>query len=138
MYNFRIVLSKSMSQISPDNLNTKNCSLKRKISPVRETEKGESTPIVRDENSKRCKLDENSRPGFALHALELNPDQQNNEGKVMSSLIEKIISNLSINRDSKIAEFNQSKPILLTIPMIIKREDGVEKEKFFFKSKSLK
>ena len=128
-----------MSQISPDNLNTKNCSLKRKVSPVRETEKGESTPIVRNENnSKRCKLDENSRPGFALHALELNPDQQNNEGKVMSSLIEKIISNLSINRDSKIAEFNQSKPILLTIPMIITREDGVEKEKFFFKSKSLK
>ena len=58
--------------------------------------------------------------------------------KVMSSLIEKIISNLSINRDNKIAEFNQSKPILLTIPMIITREDGVEKEKFFFKSKSLK
>ena len=108
-----------MSQTSPDNVNTRNCSLKRKISPVRETEKGETTPVVHNENySKRCKLDENSRPGFALHALELNSDQQNNEGKAMSSLIEKIISNLSINRDSKIAEFNQSKPILLTIPMI--------------------
>ena len=128
-----------MSQISPDNLNTRNCSLKRKISPVRETEKGESTPVVHNENnSKRCKLDENSQSGFALYDLEMNSDQQNTEGRVMCSLIEKIISNLSINRDSKIAEFNQSKPILLTIPMIITREDGVEKEKFFFKSKSLK
>ena len=128
-----------MSQTSPDNVNTRNCSLKRKISPVRETEKGETTTVVHNENnSKRCKLDENSRPGFALHALELNSDQQNNEGKAMSSLIEKIISNLSINRDSKIAEFNQSKPILLTIPMIVKKENGVEKEKYFFKCKSLK
>ena len=124
-----------MSQISSDNLNTKKCSLKRKILPVRETQKSETTPVVYNENnSKRCKLDENSRPGFALHALELNPDQQNNEGKVMSSLVEKVISNLSINRDSKIAEFNQNKPILLTIPMIIKEENGVEKEKYFFKS----
>ena len=73
-----------MSQISPDNLNTRNCSLKRKISPVRETEKSESTPVVQNENnSKRCKLDEISRPGFASHALELNSDQQNNEGKVV-------------------------------------------------------
>ena len=56
----------------------------------------------------------------------------------MSSLIEKIISNLSINRDSEIAKLNQSKPILLTIPMIITGENGVEKEKYFFKSKSLK
>ena len=128
-----------MSQISSDNLNTKKCSLKRKILPVRETQKSETTPVVHNENnSKRCKLDENSRPGFALHALELNPDQQNNEGKVMSSLVEKVISNLSINRDSKIAEFNQNKPILLTIPMIIKKENSVEKEKYFFKSKSLK
>ena len=128
-----------MSQISSDNLNTKKCSLKRKIIPVRETQKSETTPVVYNENnSKRCKLDENSRPGFALHALELNPDQQNNEGKVMSSLVEKVISNLSINRDSKIAEFNQNKPILLTIPMIVKKENGAEKEKFFFKSKSLK
>ena len=79
-----------MSQTSPDNVNTRNCSLKRKISPVRETEKGETTPVVHNENnSKRCMLDENSRPGFALHALELNSDQQNNEGKVMRSLIEK-------------------------------------------------
>ena len=124
-----------MSQISSDNLNTKKCSLKRKILPVRETQKSETTPVVYNENnSKRCKLDENSRPGFALHALELNPDQQNNEGKVMSSLVEKVISNLSINRNSKIAEFNQNKPILLTIPMIIKEENGVEKEKYFFKS----
>ena len=124
-----------MSQISSDNLNTKKCSLKRKILPVRETQKSETTPVVYNENnSKRCKLDENSRPGFALHALELNPDQQNNEGKVMSSLVEKVISNLSINRDSKIAEFNKNKPILLTIPMIIKEENGVEKEKYFFKS----
>ena len=128
-----------MSQISSDNLNTKKCSLKRKIIPVRETQKSETTPVVYNENnSKRCKLDENSRPGFALHALELNPDQQNNEGKVMSSLVEKVISNLSINRDSKIAEFNQDKPILLTIPMIIKKENGAEKEKYFFKSKPLK
>ena len=124
-----------MSQISSDNLNTKKCSLKRKILPVRETQKSETTPVVYNENnSKRCKLDENSRPGFALHALKLNPDQQNNEGKVMSSLVEKVISNLSINRNSKIAEFNQNKPILLTIPMIIKEENGVEKEKYFFKS----
>ena len=73
MYNFRIVLSKDMSQISPDNLNTRNCSLKRKISPVRETEKSESTPVVQNENnSKRCKLDEISRPGFALYDLEMN------------------------------------------------------------------
>ena len=128
-----------MSQISSDNLNTKKCSLKRKILPVRETQKSETTPVVYNENnSKRCKLDENSRPGFALHALELNPDQQNNEGKVMSSLVEKVISNLSINRDSKIAEFNQNKPIFLTIPLIIKKENSVEKEKYFFKSKSLK
>ena len=128
-----------MSQISSDNLNTKKCSLKRKILPVRETQKSETTPVVYNENnSKRCKLDENSRPGFALHALELNSDQQNNEGKVMSSLVEKVISNLSINRDSKIAEFNQNKPIFLTIPLIIKKENSVEKEKYFFKSKSLK
>ena len=79
-----------MSRISPDNLNTRNCSLKRKISPVRETEKGESTPVVQNENnSKRCKLDEISRPGFALYDLEMNSDQQNTEGRVMSSLVEK-------------------------------------------------
>ena len=65
MYNYRIVSSIIMSQTSPDKHNTRNCSLKRKISPVRETEKSETTPVVHNENnSKRCKLDESSRPGL--------------------------------------------------------------------------
>ena len=54
-----------MSQTSPDKQNTRICSLKWKISPVGETEKSETTPVVHNENnSKRCKLDESSRPGL--------------------------------------------------------------------------
>ena len=65
MYNYRIVSSIIMSQTSPDKQNTRICSLKWKISPVGETEKSETTPVVHNENnSKRCKLDESSRPGL--------------------------------------------------------------------------
>ena len=123
-----------MSKIAPD---TKSSSLKRKVSPVRKTDKGETASVVRSEdNGKRCKVDGSSQKGFALHCLELKPE--NDEGKVMSSLVEKIISNLSINRDSKIAEFNHGEPILLTIPMIVKTENGVERKHYFYNSKPLK
>jgi len=123
-----------MSQIAPD---TKTGSLKRKVLPVEKTDQGETASVVHSEdNGKRCKLDESSQKGFALHCLELKPE--NDEGKVMSSLVEKIISNLSINRDSKIAEFNHGEPILLTIPMIVKTENGVERKHYFYNSKPLK
>ena len=65
MYNYRIVSSIIMSQTSPDKQTTGICSLKWKISPVGETEKSETSPVVHNENnSKRCKLDESSRPGL--------------------------------------------------------------------------
>ena len=83
---------------------------------------------------KRSKQDGISQEGFALHALEMNSSLQIDKGKVMSTLVEKIISNLSINRNGQIAEFNHNKPVLLTIPMIVKTENGVERKQFFYNS----
>ena len=86
-------------------------------------------------SDKREKEEKSSQEGFALHAFKWNSNLQSEEGKVLNDLVEKIISSLSVNRHGKIAELNRNKPILLTIPMIVELENGVEREHYCYNSK---
>ena len=85
--------------------------------------------------NKRNKQEKTSQEGFALHACDLNSNSQTNEGRVLNDLVVRIISSLSVNRHGKVAELNRDKPILLTIPMMVKLENGIEREHYFYNSK---
>ena len=118
--------SEYMSQISSNNTITQTDNpRKRRNSLMPETESID----------KRNKQEKTSQEGFALHSFDLNSNLQTNEGKVLSDLVDRIISSLSVNRHCKVAEFNWNKPILLTIPMVVKQENGVEREHYFYNSK---
>ena len=86
-----------------------------------------------EHHGKQSKLEESLQAGYTMQKFELDSKNPNEEEKFMKFIIEKIISNLSLNKTTKRATLNPDKPILLTIPILVNRVGKGGQERFFWK-----
>ncbi len=114
-----------MSQIKPDTIKNDR---KRKFSPTSES-KDRSSLTGNENYGKRNKVGATFRPMFTIHNLTV--DEQNDDGRLIRSLIEKIISEMPENKTARIVEFHPAKPILMTIPMMVRVGEHVSRKRWF-------
>ena len=120
-----------MSKI-PD-VDSKRNARKREFTASIEAETEISTCLGDTEHhGKQSKLEESFQEGFTMQKFEINSKDPNDEEKFMKFIIEKIISNLPLNRTARVATFNPDKPILLTIPIMVNRAGKGRQERYFW------
>ena len=85
-----------------------------------------------EHHGKQSKLEESFQEGYTMQKFEINSKDPNDEEKFMKFIIEKLISNLPLNRTARVATFNPDKPILLTIPIMVNRVGKGRQERYFW------
>ena len=121
-----------MSQIPA--VDSKNNARKREFTATMAAETEISTALGGTEHhGKQSKLEESLQAGYTMQKFEIDSKDPTEEGKFMKFIIEKIISNLSLNKTTRVATFNPDKPILLTIPILVNRVEKGGQERFFWK-----
>ena len=121
-----------MSQIPA--VDSKINARKREFTATTAVETEISTTLGDTEHyGKQSKLEESLQAGYTMQKFEIDSKDPNEEEKFMKFIIEKIISNLSLNKTTKRATLNPDKPILLTIPIIVNRVGKGGQERFFWK-----
>ena len=122
----KFTLYRIMSKI-PDVDSKRNARKREFTAPEISTSLGDT-----EHHGKQCKLEESLQEGHTMQLFEINSKDPNEEEKFMKFIIEKIISNLPLNKATKVATFNPDKPILLTIPIMVKRVGKGRQERFFW------
>ena len=120
-----------MSRITDVDL--KRNARKREFTATMGAETEISTPLGDTEHhGKQSRIEESLQAGYTMQKFNINSENPNEEEKFMKFIIEKIISNLSLNKTARVATLNPDKPILLTIPIMVKRIGKGGQERFFW------
>ena len=120
-----------MSKIPADD--SKRNTRKREFTATTGAETEISTSLGDTEHhDKQIKLEESLQEGHTMQIFEINSKDPNEEEKFMKFIIEKIISNLPLNKTTRLATFNPDKPILLTIPIMVNTVGKGRQERYFW------
>ena len=113
------------------NSNPQSSTRKRKNVTTASNETVENTNLDSTEHhGKRSKTEVIQQKGYTMHTFKI--DEFNGEDQFMRSFIEQIISNLPVNRITRVANFNSDRPAMITIPLLVSTIGNDAKERFFW------
>ena len=117
----------------PNHVTSQSIARKRKNVFTTNNETVENTNMIGTEHhGKRNKTEVNLQNGYTMYTFKVNSEEFNGKDQFMRSFIEQIISNLPVNKNTRVASFNSERPAMITIPLLVSTVGENAQERFFW------